>query len=747
MKKIIQTIFSFGLAVSMLAIAPLASANYSMNSLPNDCKTVTIGNRTTGAGINSTCWNASSVSAVSGNEVVVSIYYNNSGTSSAQNVTFKVTDVRNQTVGRNGSISITGQLSVGGTVIKSETVSLTNSSNLPLRMVAKDVTKITQSNRTDVSIQGGSAIFSGSGLSIGNVSPGWTNQGVVKTSFTLQSVEVGPIDPDPNTFSQHPTVSTTNISGLQNATGTVTLNGYFNANGSSTSTYFRYRKLGGNWITTASQSHGNTSGNISRQVTGLADGNYEYQACATNSSGTKCGKYNSSIDDSNFVIRFSIENDINNDDDNDDDNNGNIDRPEVVTNSATSIDEDSATLRGNLEDDGNDTVSLWFEYGRDDDNLNQRTNAGSRSSAGSFSKNISGLRENTRYYFRACGENDEATDCGSIRSFVTQSDVNDDDNDDDNDSDYSVPTVSTLGTVAIGSTTATIDGYFSANGCQATTRFEYGTTTSLGSVSTSTPRIYAAGSMVQNISGLTPNATYYYRAVATNCMGTSVGAVQSFTTAARTVVNPGPVVTGGTGGSFIRLMITNNRDVVRQGREVAYDLAWENVSGRDLNNLVLEVNFPEQLIITETERGQITRSGNSVIYKIPSLARRESGEMTIYTEVRTGLREGDPVVAQAIMAFENPTTNATENAIAYDADEYSLVSGAGLGASLFGLGFFPTSLAGWLLILLIIILIVLAVRYFNRRNTVAVVNQVPAQAPYPGAPAQDYVVYRPNPKQ
>lgn len=717
MKKIIQTIFSFGLAVSMLAIAPLASANYSINSLPNDCKTVGIANRTTGQGSNNSCW-ASSVSATPGQEFVVGIYYNNSGTSSAQNVTLKLTDVRNRNVNGNDTVSLTGSVLVNGSVVKTESVSLQVASSTLSKIVYKNAAVYSNATGVNNPVSNGSDVFSGNGFSIGTLNPGTQNQGVFKIAFGVESINVGPINPDPNTFSQHPTVSTTNISGLQNATGTVTLNGYFNANGSSASSQFRYRLVGGSWITTPSQSHGNTSGNISRQVTGLGNGTYEYQACVTNSVSTKCGKYNSSIDDPNFVIQFTIANNLAPQCPSGTTWNGSV----CVQNNPTPNCPSGTTWNGTVCIQNTSCPSGYHWSGSACVQNIVTCQTGYVKSGNTCVR----IRCQTGYYL-------------SGNTCVREVDP---------EPQAILPTVSTLGAVGIGSTVAVVDGYFSANGCQTTTRFEYGTTQNLGLVSSGMARINAQGSMVESISGLSPSTTYYYRAVAVNCVGVQYGAIRSFTTTARTVVNPGPVITGGTGnGSFIRLMITNNRDVVRQGREVAYDLAWENVSGRDLSNLVLEVNFPEQLIITETERGQITRSGNSVIYKIPSLARRESGEMTIYTEVRTGLREGDPVVAQAIMAFENPTTQATENAIAYDADEYSLVSGAGLGASLFGLGFFPTSLAGWLLILLIIILIVLAVRYFNRRNTVAVVNQVPAQAPYSGAPAQDYVVYRPNPKQ
>ena len=127
---------------------------------------------------------------------------------------------------------------------------------------------------------------------------------------------------------------------------------------------------------------------------------------------------------------------------------------------------------------------------------------------------------------------------------------------------------------------------------------------------------------------------------------------------------------------------------------------------------------------------------------------KTTGEMTITAKTTGNLKDGEPIVAQAIMAFENPKTSATENAIAYDSDEFTS-RGSTLGASIFGLGL-PTSLGGWLIILLIILLIIVLARHFMRQNQTHVVMNNQASHPMDAAPAQvagnDYIVYRPTPK-
>lgn len=322
----------------------------------------------------------------------------------------------------------------------------------------------------------------------------------------------------------------------------------------------------------------------------------------------------------------------------------------------------------------------------------------------------------------------------------------------------SAPSVSTLGTISIGGTVAVVDGYYSTNSCAVTTYFNYGRTQSLGQSTGQVNRGTGSGSMAQALPNLVPNTTYYYQAVGTNCAGTSYGDIRSFTTSNvttndTTITRYVTVTTGGGGNSFIKLMIDNHRDVVRNGRSVTYDIAWENLTNTTLRNLVLEINFPGQMTILDTDRGAIEAKKSAVIYQIATLSGREKGEMSVSGEIDSGMKDGDPVVAQAIMAFENPKTSATENAIAYDADTYS-IGGTVLGASLFGIGFLPGSLAGWLLILLIILLIVLIVRHFWHPNQTNVTVQQPvtpviptAPAPAAGAQHADYIVYQPTPKQ
>lgn len=711
MKNIIKKIMSLAVVVAVLAVAPMASASYSINSLSNDCQTVTIANHTTGAGAAVPCWTNTSISANVGEVINVAIYYHNSGTSNANNVSFKLTDPQNQNIPSNGSVSMTGSILVNGQVVKTGIVNL-NVSGGPSRLVLGNVMKYEQSSNANLPVSGGNAILS-SGYSIGTLAPGWANQGVIKVSFTV--VADNNPTPDPTPTGIAPNVSTNQYSNYNSTYGNVTINGTFDSNGYSTTTWFKYRMNGGSWTTVGTTNRGTGSGPFNFALSDLPSGNYEYRAVASNAHGTVEGS----------IFTFSISRD------------NTTSCPSGYYLSGNTCIQNPISCPSGYYLSGNTCIqnpvscpSGYYQSGNtciqnpvQNCNSNQYWN-------GSYCVTIT----------QNCGYNQYWNGSYCVNNQPTTS----------------LPTVSTLGTISVGATAVAVDGYYTANGCDVYTSFKYGTTQALGNTTGEVNRSNGSGSMAQSLTGLSANTTYYYQAIARNCVGTTVGSIRSFTTSndttrdtviIRTITN-NTTTTGGGGSAFLKLMITNNREIVRSDRDVTYEVSWENISGRDLDGLVLEVNFPEQVEVMDTDRGSIKREGHSVIYKIGDLKKKETGSMDITTEVVGSLRNGDPVVAQAIMAFENPTTRAAENAIAYDADEFMSADGSVLGASLFGLDFFPTSLAGWLLIILILLIIVLlAHAYFSRSRANVVVNQaagagVPNNIPTDSG--NDYIVYRPT---
>jgi hypothetical protein len=147
------------------------------------------------------------------------------------------------------------------------------------------------------------------------------------------------------------------------------------------------------------------------------------------------------------------------------------------------------------------------------------------STPSTISATLPSLSPGTTYYVQAVGTNSLGSPTyGALLSFTTAA----------------TPTVRTNAATSVNSTTATLNGSFTANGDpNTTTGFCYSTSPSLtncvGATTTSATPSSVTGSTATsasfNLTGLTPGATYYFQAVATNSQGVlTYGAVRSFTT-------------------------------------------------------------------------------------------------------------------------------------------------------------------------------------------------------------------------
>ncbi len=111
---------------------------------------------------------------------------------------------------------------------------------------------------------------------------------------------------------------------------------------------------------------------------------------------------------------------------------------EVVTRSAVDVDEDRATLRGEVEFGESETADVWFEYGTDSDDLDEETDKDELSDDEDevFEFELEELEADTRYYYRAVAESDDGDiDRGALRNFTTEEDEESDDEEPDADTD------------------------------------------------------------------------------------------------------------------------------------------------------------------------------------------------------------------------------------------------------------------------------------------------------------------------
>lgn len=191
--------------------------------------------------------------------------------------------------------------------------------------------------------------------------------------------------------------------------------------------------------------------------------------------------------------------------------------PVATTGPATAVGSTTATVTGTV-DPGGQSTTWYVEYGTSTSygSKTSSASAGSGSSATSVSSTLSGLDAGATYHYRVVAVNASGTARGADAVFTTL-----------------VPPNAVTGTATdITATSATLNGTVDPNGRSTSYYFEYGTSTSYGTKtstrsagSATSPQAASAG-----ISGLQTGRTYHFRLVASSDAGTSTGKDSTFTT-------------------------------------------------------------------------------------------------------------------------------------------------------------------------------------------------------------------------
>ena len=192
--------------------------------------------------------------------------------------------------------------------------------------------------------------------------------------------------------------------------------------------------------------------------------------------------------------------------------------PSVTTNDATNIAATTVTLNGDLTAKGTaDNITVSFEYGTTSGGSYTAVAAGWKDAIGTFSVNLSGLTPGATYCYRAVADGDGDPVYGLEKSFTSST---------------TAPTVTTSAASNLAATSATLNGNLGSLGTatSVTASFQWGTTTSYGS-ETSAQSVSATGAFSANLTGLTANTTYHFRAKAVGHGAALYGMDMIFSTA------------------------------------------------------------------------------------------------------------------------------------------------------------------------------------------------------------------------
>ena len=192
--------------------------------------------------------------------------------------------------------------------------------------------------------------------------------------------------------------------------------------------------------------------------------------------------------------------------------------PQVSTVEVSNVTSTTATCMGNVASDGGLELTergvCWSLNANP--TLASSHAAASDATLGVFEVAMTGLTSNKTYHVRAYAINAKGTAYGDDLTFTTTE---------------GLPVVTTSGITEISATSAKGGGEVTDQGASALTErgICWGTSHNPTTSGTHASSGTGAGSYTVSMTNLTPNATYYVRAYATNSQGTAYGAEVSFT--------------------------------------------------------------------------------------------------------------------------------------------------------------------------------------------------------------------------
>ncbi len=293
--------------------------------------------------------------------------------------------------------------------------------------------------------------------------------------------------------------------------------------------------------------------------------------------------------------------------------------PIVVTSSDTRPSLTAAIVLGTVNPNGADT-KYWYEFGITE-------SLGSNSATESIGSGymtitayefLTGLKQNTVYYYRLVAENKYGKTTGGTNSFKTSSTAN---------PTGKKPAIRTLDASAVTKDNAKLNGELNPNGSQSSYWFEYGKTSDLGN----TTQISQDGSGTDKIdvssmiSGLDSNTTYYYRIDAYNEFGIVLGSVVSFKTSVASGISA-PTVSTSDATNVTNTTATFNGKVDPNGADTMYwfEYSTDSLFGSVLLKRTVKVSLPANSAMVNVD-ADVTALKNNTSYYFRLVAQNSEG--------------------------------------------------------------------------------------------------------------------------
>ncbi len=157
------------------------------------------------------------------------------------------------------------------------------------------------------------------------------------------------------------------------------------------------------------------------------------------------------------------------------------------------------------------------------------------------------------------------------------------------------------------------------------------------------------------------------------------------------------------------------------GDELTYNVTYRNVGTASVRNLILRVDMPFEVDYLFSTPTNPTRSGQTLIFNLGTLRANSEGTVTVRMRVRDNARHGAPLNFPATLSYidsagypQSISANVSASVCPIPeslVEVRSEVEKVGIGASVFGAGFLPENLFGWLLLIILILILILLLRH------------------------------------
>ena len=160
----------------------------------------------------------------------------------------------------------------------------------------------------------------------------------------------------------------------------------------------------------------------------------------------------------------------------------------------------------------------------------------------------------------------------------------------------------------------------------------------------------------------------------------------------------------------------------RPGDEINYTVSYQNIGTGSISNLVLQMNLPYEIDYISSNPNNPTFNGNALTFNLGTLKANGQGTVTVRVRVRDNIPAGTSLNFPATLSYVDPSGRAQSvnaNVTAQVWTEPTPVpvennNSSFLGANVFGAGFLPSNIFGWLLLIILALILIAVVAYFVR---------------------------------